>query len=123
MKYRNGFVSNSSSSSFMIIADCTAADEAIAAMADVPVEQQVVKDYLYSRNRMTSPLINGGKPFYLFNSEVSNEDWEYRCDGAADLADELGIEPWDIDPSMVLSNFCAKLQNEHPESIVWDDYC
>ena len=117
MKIRNGFVSNSSSSSFCIIADKDIYEKALENISD-ELEKACIKYYLGGRETKSFPMVNDGKPVMFFNREVSNEDcWFDNLEGYDD--DEL----YDYDPSQVLYEFCKKMKEIDSDKVIYDDYC
>ena len=73
MKIRTGFVSNSSSSSFVIVASQQTIDKAMATLDDKGKE--LIQQYVIQRSDKT--IINGGEVF-VSHGEIQSE--EFGCE-------------------------------------------
>lgn len=109
MKIRSGFVSNSSSSSFVCIAKPGVIQEALK--NEDEVTQKVVKSYLNPRNAYKITL--DGNKYELYQMTISTE--EFGCDCDLDEDDyEQAYEKW--------GDFTAKLA-KLPNVVVRDENC
>lgn len=108
MKIRSGFVSNSSSSSFV----CIAKPGKVAEMLkdEDEITQKVVKGYLDSRDAEKITL--DGNKYEMWSFELSTEEFGYDCDLDEDEA-EQAYDKW--------NDFIAKLGKE--KNVVVSDRC
>jgi hypothetical protein len=81
MKTRNGFVSNSSSSSFVVVIPTDIAETVLQTLT--PYEQAVAKHV-----RLSDKKFMGGKVAIFQGSTGNNDVWEYGFDFEGDKSDE-----------------------------------
>lgn len=109
MKIRSGFVSNSSSSSFVCIAKPGVIKEALK--GEDEVTKKVVKSYLDSSR--ADKITLDGNTYELYQMTISTE--EFGCDCDLDEEEyEQAYEKW--------GDFTAKLA-KLPNVVVRDEYC
>lgn len=116
MKIRSGFVSNSSSSSFVIVAPKAAVDKVLGGLKN-DYERAVVKHIMKKEKFL-------GQSICVFSGATGNYDsWEYNFDASAhdgfvseddEDAKDDEISPY---PSDVFDDFCDKLKKETKDVI------
>jgi len=109
MKIRSGFVSNSSSSSFVCIAKPGVIQKALK--GEDKLTQKVVKGYLNPNN--ASEIVLDGNKYELYQMTISTEDFGCDCD-LDEEEYEVAYEKW--------GDFTAKLA-KLPNVVVRDEYC
>ena len=110
MKIRSGFVSNSSSSSFVCIAKPGVIQKALK--DEDKLTQKVVKGYLNPNN--ASEIVLDGNKYELYQTTISTDDFACDCDLDSEEDYEKAYDAW--------SDFTAKLA-QIPNVVVRDEYC
>jgi hypothetical protein len=109
MKIRNGFVSNSSSSSFICIAKPGVVQKALE--KEDEVTKKVVAGYLNPKD--ADKITLDGNTYELYKMTISTEEFGCDCDLDGDEY-EQAYDKW--------NDFTAKLA-KIPNVIVRDEYC
>jgi hypothetical protein len=108
MKIRSGFVSNSSSSSFVIVAPKDVVDVVMATLN--PYEQAVAKHVQLSDKKFMGGTVS------IFQGSTGNDDsWEYCFEYDGEIPE--GVEgTWDA-----WNNFITKLQKTGEENVLFSE--
>lgn len=115
MKIRNGFVSNSSSSSFVVVVSKKDADEVINEMN---AYEQAVINFIKKNQKFM------GKEVSVFTCMSGNMDsWEYCFDSDKE-AEKAGIDPDEAPfPVEVWDDFVDKLKEKTTDIIYSEESC
>lgn len=108
MKIRSGFVSNSSSSSFVCITKPGKVKEMLK--NEDEITQKVVSSYLNSKN--CEKITLDGNKYEMWQFELSTEEFGYDC-GLEDDEYETAYDKW--------NDFTQKLSKE--KNVVVSDRC